>query len=1012
MGKALLNLFLVQFFVLYASAQSFSVKGRVVSAETNEALPGVSIKVTGRNQGTQTDASGGFSLELRSETELEFVYVGYSVQKVKATRSQPILTVRLHVDEASLKEVLITGYSVENKTRYAGSAGVVTASQINQVPVGSFDQTLQGRVPGLYVTSGGNGTPGAAARLVVRGTNTTGITQPIFIVDGVPVESSILFGINSSDIETVSVLKDAASTSLYGSRGSNGVIVVTTKKGKQGPTSFRFKTQTGVSNLPSERFRMLNAAQRLQFEEEVGLDIEKDIGPGWSLSENNPANKNLSAEAKGRNAAILDSLRNNEQDWRSVFFRDGKFQEYDVSATGGNEAVRFYSSLNYFGQDGIARRSYLNRYSFRSNVDFTGKNVVANLNIAASLSKTSGITPTTSGTSPANPVAATYYALPYERPYINGVLYHTQNRASAPVDSIYDIREGSNALEKLLDSKSLGALIKSLITGSVKYTFNKNLSSLSSFGIDFRENNATGIIYAGTYFGSLVSTGKQGQYEETSNRTLQYVLKSGLNFKETFNNRHEVDLDGIFEVNRLQSKLFYLSGYGINPKLNDSPAGITSTFAPVVIGSRTQNALVSFIGIGRYSFDQKYNAHLSYRYDGSSIVGRDNRWSGFYSAGFSWNAKRENFLKDVDEVTDLRLRLSYGKTAAPFSANNFNYVSAYQPSKYSGAAGIIASAPGNSDYNWESTYQTDIGTDFGFFRGRYRATVDWYHKITTNAFLDQVLAAESGFTSQLLNTGKIRNNGIEVDLSADVLKNRDWQVTLGTNFGYNKNMVLDMGEANEYILGTTIVRKGLPLGTQYHVRYAGVDPLTGDALYYNKDGSTTSVYNQTTQSVPLDGSYFPPFFGGITGLLRFKQVTVDALFSFANGFYRLSNEESVNDAYSAATSNKTTNILRRWRSPGDITDVQRFDPNSIRRVSSKDLFDASYIKLKNIRVIYDLPAGALSALKVKAARIYLQGQNLHTWSQWPGVDPEDSNNIAQFEYPTARTYSIGLNVNF
>ncbi|WP_207421657.1 SusC/RagA family TonB-linked outer membrane protein [Desertivirga brevis] len=1012
MGKFLSCLLLVQLIVISAFGQQKNIKGSVISNDNNEVLPGVSIKVKGSKTVTQTDADGNFQVDIAGNSELEFAYVGYQTLTVRVRESESSIKVGLIPNDASLKEVVITGYGREKRQQFSGVAAVLTAQQINQVPVGSFEHALQGQASGVYVTAG-SGQPGSAARLIVRGVSTiNGSTNPLFIVDDVPTESTIVYAINSADIQSVTVLKDAAATALYGSRGSNGVVVVTTKRGAVGPLKFNYNSQLGVSVKNNDNYSMMTSAQRLQFEEEVGIespDTWRSVSvPGWNFSDRNPANLNLSDAAKAVNARILDSLRNINTDWRDVFFRNGKYQRHNVSASGGTDKIRFFSSGEYFDQDGIAEESYMKRYAFRTNLDFTEKRFSANVSLGLGYSRTSGIE-NENNSSSFNPFASVYYALPYEQPYINGVLYHPGNAGSAP-NPILDQREGSSAIERMLDATSASDLIKAMFTTKLQYKLTDDLYATTTFGVDFRD-----LDYIRTLLTRTVPTSqaKLGSYTEVVNRNLQYVSTSGINYKKSWADKHQLDLKGLFELNRLKYKSTTFVGNGINPKLLGSPAGIpNSTTAPsMATGSRTQSALVSLIGLATYNYDKRYSINVNYRYDGSSVVGRDNRWTGFYSAGLSWNAKEEEFLKDIYFLDGLKFRGSYGKTGSQFPGN-FNAFSTYETTKYSGATGIVANSPGNSDYNWEITHQLNFGTDFSLLKNRIYGSFDWYNKTSSNLFIDQPLSSTSGFITSRINAGKMRNRGIEGELFGDIVSKKDFFLRIGANFNYNKNKVLDLGQLSDFIVGTTIVREGLPFGTQYAVKWAGVFMQTGDAMYFNRDGTITNTYDPANQNVTGFGSYIPPFVGGFTSNIKYKDFSLNALFSFVNGYYRLNNEPLYNESPSFATSNKSTAILRRWRNPGDITDIQRYDRNSARRLSSKDIEDASYIRFRNLTLGYTIPRNLSSKLRVRNAMVYLQGQNLYTWTKWTGFDPEDNNNISMFEYPTARTFSLGLNVNF
>jgi len=1000
-------------FFFCAIAQSINIRGKVISSDSDEALAGVSVRVRGTRSTTQTDGKGVFSISAKDENELEFVYLGYESVVVKVNKSETFLNIQLSPSQGALKEVVISSYSREERKSFPGAASVLSAQQINQIPIGSFEQVLQGQVPGVYIGSG-SGQPGAAARVNIRGVVTiNGSTAPLYIVDNVPVEPTINYGINPSDIESITVLKDATATALYGSRGSNGVIVVTTKRGASGNLRFGYKTQMGVSVKGTKNYQMMNSAQLLQFQEDVGIlapgTWTKDTAPGWDFSDKNPLNAGKTDAQKARNAQILDSLRSINTNWFDVFFRNGKFQEHEVNASGGSEKLRFYSSANYYDQEGLAIRSYLKRYAFRTNLDFNDKRLSANLSVGLSYSKNSGIESESSAAN-ANSFAAAYYAMPYEQPYINGTLYHTGNKASAP-NTIYDSRVGADALERLQDATSVSDYIKSLVSSNIQYKITKDLTASTAFGFDFRNVEYWRTILSGTYYGSQQIGGK-GFYGEQITHNFQYVSTSGLNYSKEFNEKHRLEVKGLFELNKLRFQQLILSGYGVNPKLNNTPAGVGngSTTPSSITGSRTRNALLSFIGIGKYTYNNKYILNFNYRYDGSSVVGSENRWTGFYSGGGLWDIKSEEFLRENRFIDGLKLRVSYGKTGSQFPGN-FNQYSTYENAKYASTSGIVAANPGNSDYDWEITKQFDIGTDFSVLQGKIKGSFDWYNKISTSLFIDQPLSATSGFPLLRINGGKMRNRGIEGEISGEIFNKKDAYLRIGGNFNYNKNLVVDLGQLNEFVVGSTIVKKGFPFGTQYNVRWAGVDPVTGDAQYYTLDGTITKVYD-SSYSVPLSGSYLPPLQGGISSVAKYKQFTLNALFSFTGTYYRLNNEPLFNESVSYLNTNKSVNLFDRWTNKDEITDVQRFDKNSVRRLSSKDIQNASYFRFRNLKLGYNLSQSIVSKLRLSSALIYVQGENLYTWTKWPGFDPEDNNNVASFEYPNPRTFTFGLNVNF
>ena len=996
--------------------QEIVVSGRVAD-ESGLPIPGVSVRLSGTAVVTSTDSQGNFSIRVPDHSAmLEFSYVGYVRQVVPA--SSNVLQVVLKADNRNLQEVVVTGYTNYKRTQSASAATLVSADKINEVPALTFDQILQGRVAGMSVISS-SGQPGQSAAVVIRGVGSiNGSTDPLYIMDGTPIEASYFQTINSADIENVTVLKDASAKALYGSRGSNGVILITSKRGKSGKIQVQYTSQYGFSKLTEPKFTMMNTTQRLAFEEGVGLDFGRTLGPGWTYSPKNP--DYISGTTAFRQSAdhILDSLRHINIDWRDEFYQQSKFQEQQVSVSGGNENVRFYNSLNYYKQDGIARRTGLERYALKSNLDFKSDKFSGNVNLNIGYSNqsfTEGEGSSRGGTA----MSAVYYALPYENPYApDGTLIHPGNQDKY---FILDQREGSQALERLLNSSSKTDQLKSIIGIGLAYQLLPTLKITTKAGIDYRNSTDQAYINPDSYYGSINNSntlGGKGRFDEGTRRNFNISSTTGLTYAKTFNQKHDFEASAFYEYNYNNYNAFGFSGFGLDGRLPETPAGITNSadYLPNVNGSKTSSALASFMGVARYTYDNRYTLTGSYRYDGSTKVAPQNKWRGFYSAGANWNAKNEAFLKQNELISDLSFRVSYGTSASPFGTGDFLYLPAYSTNvSYGGAPGISPTAAGNPNFDWEYVNEFNTGFDLTLFKSRrLRLSADYYNKITNNMFIDQPPSATSGFSILSLSTGKMRNRGVEFDLSGDVIKTRDFTWTLGVNAGYNKNVVLHVSDvADSYPDGDTrILQVGLPYGSYYAPQWAGVNPQTGEAQYYNKDGSITTTYNSNTQSVAKSGSLYPSFTGGFNTSLSWKGITASALFSFVSGVSRWNNEDFYNENQRYATSNQSVRMLDdRWMKPGDVKTLQRFDIP--RNFTSKDIQDASFLRLRNVNISYTLPQTLLEKIKVvKNLKVFVQGQNLVTWTKWRGLDPENNGVAGLFQYPNARTYTVGISVNF
>ncbi|MET3112496.1 TonB-linked SusC/RagA family outer membrane protein [Pedobacter sp. CG_S7] len=1006
--------------IIYSSVmetKDIVITGRVLD-EGGQPMPGVSVKVSGLAVATVTDNNGAYSIRVAdNNAALEFSYLGYTLQVI-AVGTKNVVNITLKADTKSLQEVIVTGYTSYKREQSASAATLVTAEKINNVAGLTVDQILQGRVPGMSVISS-SGQPGQSAAVVIRGIGSVnGSSSPLYILDGTPIEGGYFQTINPEDIENVTVLKDASAKAQFGSRGSNGVILITSKKGKVGKIAVQYTSQYGFSNLTEPKSTMMNTAQRLTFEEGVGADFGRNIGPGWTYSSKNPNYISGTPVFRQNADRILDSLSKINIDWRDQFYQNSKFQEQQVSISGGNENLRFYNSLNYYNQDGIAKRTGLDRYSLKSNIDFKADKLSGNVNLTLGYSRstfTEGEGSTGAGTA----MSAVYYALPYENPYgADGTLIHPGNKANY---FILDQREGSQALERLYNSSNQTDQLKSIIGTSLAYQLLPELKITTRAGIDYRNSTDEAYINPDSYYGgrSVTNTlGGKGRFDEGNRRNFNFISTTGLTFAKTFNEKHDFEVSGFYEYVYNNYNSFSFSGFGLDGRLPGTPASITNSAAylPIVGGGKTKSALASFMSLARYTYDNKYTLTGSYRYDGSTKVAPKNKWHGFYSLGGNWNVKNENFLKDNDFIAELSLRASYGTSASPFSSNDFLYLATYAANTtYGGASGIRPTAAGNTDFDWEYVKEFNTGFELTLFKSRrLRLTADYYNKITNNMFIDQPPSATFGFPILSLSSGKMRNKGVEFDVSGDVLKTADFTWTIGVNAGYNKNEILHVTDiTNSYPDGDTrILQVGLPYGSYFAPQWAGVNSTTGEAQYYNLDGSVTTTYNVNTQSVAKSGSLYPSLTGGFNTSLTYKGISASALLSFVSGVNRWNNEDFYNENQRYATSNQSLRMLAdRWMKPGDVKTLQRFDIP--RNFSSKDIEDASFLRLRNVNIGYTVPMAFMEKIKVvKTLKVFVQGQNLFTWTKWRGLDPENNSVYGRFQYPNARTYTAGLSANF
>jgi TonB-linked SusC/RagA family outer membrane protein len=982
-------------------AQMRTVSGRVLDNE-GKPLVGVTVSAVGASStSTITNQTGDFSLNVPQSTkELEFSYVGFNT--VRSNIGSGAFNISMVPGSSNLDEVVVTGYGTRKKLDFAGSVAKVDAKQIEQVPIASFEQILQGRAPGLYIASG-SGQPGAPARVNIRGVGSiNGGNDPLYILDGIPIEAAVFRTINPNDFASVDVLKDAAGAGLYGSRGANGVIVITTKKGISGKTRFQYRGQYGYSEPPNQwNLELMNTAQRLEYEERI-------LGPnglgagliGWDNSPNNPIWPTLSPAEQASRTRALDSTRNINTDWPSYLTQRGTFTSHELNASGGSEKLTFFTSLSYFDQDGIIPESGLRRYTFRTNLDFRENRLAVSLRTALGYSQ-QDLIESEAGVALANPIAAAYLELPYRR------LFDDQGKVLTGAG-----RVGSNAYDRIFTTTQTINQYKATVGLTLDYRLWGGLGFRTVNGVDWRSNNSSRFIDPNSFAGASVAQGAQGSYGEGLAENVQFISTTGLTFNRIFGEVHAVKANLMYEGIRNKSRIFNGTGFGINPRLPNTPAGITNgntTFFPQVTGSKTLNGISSYFLTADYTYDRRFTFSGSIRNDAPSQVPEQNRKNLFYSAAVNWNVMQEKFMNGNNFFNDLRLRASYGESGNINGFNsNFGYIPTYGNGSYAGVPGIIPTSPGNADYRLESQVIANIGLDLAFFKNRARVTVDAYNKESQNLFLDQPLSRTTGFLNLAANVGKMVNKGVDVLINFDLIQKRDVIVTVGVNGGFLKNEITDLGANTEIPQGTGILRKGLPFGTHYTVGWLGVDPQTGQPIYSDKFGNPTNEYSAANNRADF-GTYLPSFTGGATLDITWKNISFSTLFSTAQNVYRFNNESFFYETTNSNTGfNKSVDMLTTWQRPGDLTNYQRI--NTQRQFSSKDVRDASFVRWRNLQVGYTFDPK--NPKLFRSIRLWYQGQNLWTWTKWTGFDPEESNNIATYEFPNPTTYTFGLDINF
>lgn len=964
-------------------AQTRTITGRITD-ERGEPVPFASVKLKGSRSGIAADASGNFSISAR-ETDVLVISGTGLVEKEITVGQDNVLNIPMQRNQSALTEVFVTGYNTKSKRSSAGSATSVTIDDIRTQPIASFDQLLQGQAPGINVTTG-SGQPGRAADVTIRGRGSiSGSTQPLYIVDGIEINAQDFSTLNQGDFESVTVLKDAAAASIYGSRAAGGVIVITTRRGRVGPTRFNYDVQFGRSQWPRSKLKLMDTNQKLDYE------LENGNPNGWTMAE-------------------IDSLRNIQTDWEKVFFRTGITQQHQLSASGGNDKTRFYASIAYLNQTGVVQATALKRYTGRINLE-TG-----NENLRVGINSTFGYSIFTStqesNQTISSPLNGIRWSLPYFTPYDNEGNYLQDPTPSGQ----------PNPLQELLENKRRFPQWKAIgnVFAEYKLPFYPAIMLRTNWGLDYTQNETEVYNRRTTALGQ-VATGGQGSLARAFNRNLRYIGTNSINFKKTFGGEHDLAVSVYQEYLNEQSRAFNFTGYGLTLPFPNEAAITNGTstngFIPNVGGAGTENRLVSYFGEVDYGLRNKYFLHAGFRRDGSSKFGINNKWANFYNVGTSWIISDETFMEAARGKLDLlKLRASYGTVGNQDGIADFAARTQLGRSSYAGTTGLRLIDPGNPDLRWETRRTANVGVEFGMFKNRFGGSVEYYHSITSDLFYSRAVSGTTGFATVLANAGRMRNQGIEVALRVQPVKTGSFTWNVEGNFTYNKNTILELGPDGEDNVqnGVAVHKIGKPLNTIWLVRYAGVDAANGDPLYFDKDGKVTNVYDPEN-NVYL-GTSDAPYFGGITNTFNYKGVELQVfwVYSLGNEVYNNDRLNVENPGYTA--SQLSTDLLREWRNPGDITDVPRADPSVyFLDATTRFVENGSYWRLRNVQLSYNLPRTLLQRLKINNLRVFVQGQNLVTITKYRGYDPEVPGGgflNAGAQYPTLKTITAGVNIGF
>lgn len=972
------------------------VSGIVTSSEDGEPVIGATVKVVGsQTAGTVTDIEGRFSLSVsKPGVELEFSSIGLLSKRVKASAN---MTVVLQVDSHTLEQVVITGYGSAKKLgSVVGSVASVDKKKLESIVTPNFTDALAGQVSGLSVLSGA-GDPSSAATIRLRGVNSIqSSSQPLFILDGAPISASFYATLNPADIESITVLKDAASTAIYGARAANGVIVLTSKQGKYSEqVGLSVRAQYGIASATSDGVEMMNSKQYIKFRDLIGQPVSDEV----------------------RNLVDKYNINTN---WRDEMIDDAA-PTLDVNATmqGGGQTVNYYVSFNHHKQDGLIEMSKMHRNTLNARINarlnrffkigFTSNLGVQRYSQNAEWGATGQIYS-------ANPLVFARQALPYDTPYQytideNGKMIKGDRAIGLKYTGLNMPWWYNSHRDYYRNKLTLNTSLTETFTPLEGLTF-QALQSMSGYE---NMNHASFSPYDAFVdgMGNKIEAGK-GSVSASASRYYQFTLSHTAEWRKQFGDHYVGILLG--EETRIARSrgLSAFSEGQTDPRLLLLPNGTTVT--PEDLGdSKVEEVANSLFANAEYNYKEKYYVTASIRRDGSSKFAPDHRWGTFWSAGAKWDLKKENFLKDVEWLNDLSLSFNYGTTGNDSGAGSYDYLGLYTDGGlYNGESSIGIAQMKNEKLTWEKTAKWNVGLNFSIF-DRAHFTVDFYRNKTTDMLMSIPYSMTTGYSAGIGNVAAMTNTGIEADVDVDILKTKDFYWSFKANVGYNKNEITELFQGrDEYVLSNTGMKLavGHAYGEFYQVRFAGVDPQTGAPLYYDKDGNKTKKFNEERDAVFTGKNRFAPWTGGFGTNFRYKNVSLIADFAWVAGKYMLINDDYfIANPQLATTWNQRVEMLNIWTTPGQITDIPgaKYDV----QITDQQLQNASFLRMKTLSIQYEFPKKWMQATRyIKGVKVFGIARNLFTITSFEGYDPEPDSNLVQFNYPNTRQFVIGAEISF
>jgi TonB-linked SusC/RagA family outer membrane protein len=1001
-------LFMVLFFcgvVSMAIAQQKTVTGTVTGADDGLTIIGATVQIKGTTTGVTSDLDGNYSISANEGNILVFRFVGMKMHE-EVVGAGNVIDVVLELSNIGLDEVVVIGYGSAIKRELTGAITKVSTEGLSESPNVSLESAIQGKTAGVFIEQA-SGKLGETVKMRIRGSSSISANnQPLYVVDGIPITStsvsntsnqptSPLSDINMNDIESIQILKDASAAAIYGSRASNGVVLITTKRGEKGTTKFNVSYTTGISE-PSRLMEWLNSDQYLElFDEALAYTAALDGGFVWGWLEPDDL-KDYYLGEQWRDG--------HDTDWQSEAFQRGSINKINVSASGGTEKGSYYAGFSYDNTASIMLGNFMNKLGGRVSIDQQASERLR-FGFGINIMRT-------------------------EMDRVendNAFATPLQLVAQAPVTPVIDPATGEynkntiyyNGLISYRDASNNQVNFRTLSNAYVVYDLVKGLSFRSDFGadiLDIREKSFWGR--------ETIGAGPGGEAMNRSVRVVNYNWENYLTYSTVINN-HDINIVAGMSFQESQTTGSNIEGKGFptDSFTNIASAAEATTFSSWEDGT----SYLSYFGRLNYKLAGKYLFSASGRVDGSSRFGTDNRYGFFPAASAGWLISEEDFMDNIENtVSYLKVRASYGVTGNS-GIPDYAHLALYEGVNYAGRNGLKPTQLASNELGWETTSQFDIGLDFGFFNNRVTGEIDYYNKQTTDLLLYLPLPSTSGFTGVWKNVGELENKGVEFAFHSNNTKGA-FKWTTDFNIAFNKNKVINVNGPEITPNELNYVIEGQPIGVFKMVKYAGVDPANGDALYYLEAGSDVTTNNYNSAATQIVGSPNPDFSGGFSNTFDFKGFDLTALISFVYGNKVYNGGGGYQSVQGDWWDNQTVDQMDRWQQAGDITDIPqaRFAEGNGTRDSDRFLSDASYMRLRNLTLGYTLPDNISSRLKLASARIYVGVQNLYTLTNYKGWDPEvnytgtnrstQSSNIIQgydfYTAPQARTYSVGINLSF